>query len=204
MRRIIGTMAVILSAVFWGSGAQANDIYMEQVGDGTTITLTQTGSSNSIGTSTIPAYIGGNSNTITVDQIGGGNTLDLMVNGSAIVATVYTVGSNNTQVITCGTLSSASCSSSTITQTVTGDNNFIKQDLGAGANHTSNILVTGDSNTVLHTSTGSGANSANITVTGGVALSGNNVSVTQSGTNAHQITLSTTGNSNNITVNQSN
>ena len=204
MRHILGTMAVVFAALFWGSGAQANDIYMEQVGDSTTINVTQTGSSNSIGTSTTPAFIGGNSNVVNVDQIGGGNTLDMMLNGSAITATVYTVGNNNIQSITCGTLSSASCSSSTITQTVTGDNNTITQALGSGANHTSNITVTGDSNTVSHVSTGSGANSANITVTGGVALSGNNVSVTQSGTNAHQITLSTTGNGNSITVNQSN
>jgi hypothetical protein len=76
--------------------------------------------------------------------------------------------------------------------------------LVASATQYSEILITGDENTVTHTTSGSGAHSGIITVTGGIALGGNTISLTQGGTNAQQATITSTGNSNVITVNQSN
>jgi hypothetical protein len=203
MLKRFGIMAVI-AALSWGSGARANDVYIEQIGDGATITILQDGNSNRIGADGTPSIFKGDANIVTVDQIGSSNTLDAIINGAAVTATVTTNGSSNTQVINCGTANSATCGSSIIKQEVTGDNNTVTQNLVAAATQHSEILITGDENTVTHDTSGAGAHSAIITVTGGVALSGNTISLTQGGTNAQQATITSTGNSNAITVNQSN
>jgi hypothetical protein len=174
------------------------------VGDGATVTITQDGSSNRIGDDGTPAIIKGDANIVTIDQIGSSNTLDMVINGAAVTAIVTTNGSNNTQTINCGTANSATCGSSYIKQQVDGDNNTVTQNLVAASTQHSEILITGDYNTVTHTTSGSGAHSGIITVTGGVALSGNTISLTQGGTNAQQATITSTGNGNAITVNQSN
>ena len=203
MLKRFGIMAVI-AALSWGSGASANDVYIEQIGDGATVTITQDGSSNRIGADGTPSIFKGDANLVTIDQIGSSNTLDVIINGAAVTAIVTTNGSNNMQVINCGTVNSATCGSSFIKQEVTGDDNTVTQNLVAASTQHSEILITGDYNTVTHTTSGSGAHSGIITVTGGVALDGNTISLTQGGTNAQQATITSTGNSNSITVNQSN
>jgi hypothetical protein len=178
----------------------ANDVYVEQSGSSSTISITQQGIGNEAGNSIDSLYIGSGSNTITIDQIGSSNILAMVVNGSATDVVVNTTGSGNIQTIDCGTTASAACSSSTITQTVTGDDNIITQNLGSGANHISNINVTGDYNNITHTSTASGTTSMNATISG----NSNTVGVTQSGMTTQNVTLNSAGNSNTITVNQSN
>jgi hypothetical protein len=203
MLKRFGIMAVI-AALAWAPTAQANDVYIEQVGSGATVTITQDGSSNRVGDEGTPSIIKGDANIVTIDQIGSSNALDMIINGAAITATVTTNGSNNTQVINCGTANSATCGSSFIKQQVDGDNNTVTQNLVASATQYSEILITGDENTVTHTTSGSGAHSGIITVTGGIALGGNTISLTQGGTNAQQATITSTGNNNAITVTQSN
>ena len=203
MLKRFGMMAVI-AALAWSPTAHANDVYIDQVGSGATVTILQDGSSNRVGDEGTPSIIIGDANIVTIDQIGSSNTLDMIINGVAITATVTTNGSNNTQVINCGTANSATCGSSFIKQQVDGDNNTVTQNLVAAATQYSEILITGDENTVTHDTSGAGAHSAIITVTGGIALGGNTISLTQGGTNAQQATITSTGNSNTITVNQSN
>jgi hypothetical protein len=192
-------LLTILIAVGFATTVAANEVYIEQVGSSSTVTVTQDGSDNRIGTSLNPAYIGSDSNTVVIDQIGSNNTLDMVVNGAGTDVTVSTTGSNNIQEINCGTTSSAGCSGSIITQTINGDSNDVKQNLGGGANHTSNITVTGDTNTVTHTSTATGTTSADITVSGNI----NTVSVTQSGMLNKSVSVTSTGDSNNISITQS-
>jgi hypothetical protein len=190
MKRTILIVAMIMAGI---GGAWANEVYIEQVGDSSTITITQDGQNNVIGTALDPAFIGGGSNTVTIDQVGASNQLTMVVNGTATDVTVNTQGSNNTQEITCGTTTSASCGGSTITQSVTGDNNTITQTLNSGQ-RTSNITVAGDYNTVTHTASGTGAHSADITVTGsGTGLVNNTVAVTQSGANAKTAVVNASG-----------
>ena len=191
--------AILVTAVMLSLGAQANEVYIEQVGSSSAINVTQQGTDNRIGDATTPAYIGSGSNTVTIDQIGSTNTLDMVVNGSSTDVTVSTTGNDNIQEINCGTTSSAGCSGSIITQTINGDSNDVKQNLGAGANHTSNITVTGDTNTVTHTSTATGTTSADITVSGNT----NTVAVTQSGMLNHSVVVNSTGDLNTISIVQS-
>ena len=189
-------LTVVSMAVM--TGASANEVYVEQVGSGSTVNILQEGSDNRIGTSLVPAYIGSGSNTVNIDQVGSNNELDMVVNGASTDVTVSTTGSNNIQEIQCGTTGSAGCGGSVITQTIAGDNNTVKQLLGAGANHTSTISVTGDTNTVTHTSTATGVTIADITVTGNT----NTVAVTQSGMLNHSVTVNSNGNLNNISITQ--
>jgi hypothetical protein len=179
--------------------AYANDIYIEQVGDSSTINITQDGTGNRIGDSTTPSFIGGGSNVVNIDQVGSNNQLDFVVNGASAALTINTTGSGNIQTVDCGTLNSAGCSGSTITQTIVGDDNTVTQSLGTGANHTSNVSITGDTNTVTHTSTNGATTSADITVSGNL----NTIGVTQSGMVAKSVTVNSTGNSNNISITQS-
>jgi hypothetical protein len=191
--------AILATTVMLSLGAQANEVYIEQVGSSSTIDITQQGTDNRIGEAATPAYIGSGSNTVAIDQIGSTNTLDMVVNGAGTDVTVSTTGSDNIQEINCGTTSSAGCSGSIITQTINGDSNDVKQNLGAGANHTSNITVTGDTNTVTHTSTATGTTSADITVSGNT----NTVAVTQSGMLNHSVVVNSTGDLNTISIVQS-
>ena len=193
-----------IAALFCGSAALANDVYIEQVGDGAQVTVTQDGTGNRVGGEFTPVIIKGDANVVTIDQIGNANALDMIINGGSITATVTTNGNYNTQTINCGTALSATCGSSFIKQEVTGDYNTVTQTLVAAATQHSEILITGDYNTVTHRTSGADGHSGIITVNGGIALAGNTISLTQGGSNAQQATITSTGNGNAITVNQSN
>lgn len=192
--------SALIMALLGVTSVYANDVYVEQVGSSSTITLTQQGTGNNIGDNVDSIYIGSGSNTISVSQIGDSNSLAMVVNGSATDVLVTVNGSNNTKVINCGTTSASGCSGSDIKQILTGDSNNITQNLGAGANHTSWITVTGDTNTFTHTSTSTGTTVMKAELTGNL----NTVNVTQSGMTAQNVILNSTGNLNVITINQSN
>jgi hypothetical protein len=198
MKRTILIVAMIMAGI---TGAWANEVYIEQVGDSSTITVTQDGTGNKVGDSGTgnEAFIGGGSNTVTIDQVGSNNILAMTVNGAAASVIVDVTGSGNESVINCGTTQSAGCSGSTIKQVIAGDDNVVTQNLGTGANHSSEINITGDTNTVTHTSTNSGASTVAITATG----DSNTIGVTQSGLTAKTVSVNTTGNSNNISIVQS-
>jgi hypothetical protein len=191
---------VFIMAVLGLTNVHSNEVYIDQVGDSSTVTIVQDGTGNKVGDSAIPTFIGGGSNIVNIQQIGGGNELAMVANGAATEVVVDTTGSNNIQTISCGTTSTASCSSSTIKQVVVGDSNIITQDLGTGANHYSEITVTGSTNTITHTSTNTGASTVNVTATGDT----NTIGVTQSGTTAKTVTVNSTGIGNTISINQSN
>jgi hypothetical protein len=191
--------AILATTVMLSLGAYANEVYIEQVGSGSTINITQQGTDNRIGEAATPAYIGSGSNTVTIDQIGATNTLDMVVNGAGTDVTVSTTGDNNIQTINCGTTTSAGCSGSVITTTITGDSNNTTQNLGSGANHTSTMNIDGSNNTVSHTSTATGTTLADITVSGNT----NTVAVTQSGMLNKSVTVTSTGNSNTVNITQS-
>jgi trimeric autotransporter adhesin len=197
MKRTILIVAMMLASL----GVAANEVYIEQVGDSSTITVTQDGTGNKVGDSGTgnEAFIGGGSNTVTIDQVGSNNTLAMTVNGANASVIVDVLGSGNESTINCGTTQSAGCSSSTIKQVIDGDDNIVTQNLGTGANHYSEINITGNTNTVTHTSTNSGASTVNITATGDL----NTIGVTQSGLTAKTVSVNTTGNSNTVSITQS-
>lgn len=189
---------LVMFVMIFSTGTIANDIYIEQVGSLSDITLTQQGVDNRIGTALNPSFFGGSSNVSTIEQIGSRNELDLLINGDNDVVTLSVTGNDNVQSINCGQKTAVTCNSTTINYSLTGDNNTTTTNIGAGTN--SKMVVVGDSNTITHTSTSSGVVSADLTVTG----NSNTIGLTQEGTLDKSIKIESTGNSNNITVHQSN
>lgn len=207
-RKVLTILAV---AVMPLSGALANDVYMEQIGDNSIISITQTGAGNMVNSggfgSTDAALIKGDNNVVTVNQIGSANTLSLILNnesfGSGTTVNVSADGSNNNQTISCGTALSDSCNATTITNNVTGNNNNISQLLSGGV-ASSVINVNGNYNNVSHTASGVGLHTADITIAGGgSAATPNALTLVQSGASAKNASITSNGSNNNISVIQS-
>ena len=201
-------LAILLASGMVSTGAWANDVYMEQVGDDATVSITQTGAGNLVNgdisgvDATSPAQIKGDFNVVTVNQIGSSNTLSLVLDsttkGTGTTVNVSADGSANNQIINCPT-----CNASTITSNVTGNSNNITQLLG-GNTASSIINVNGSYNNVSHTASGAGLHTADITVSGsGVNGAPNAITLVQSGGMTKNASISSNGSNNNISVIQS-
>jgi len=196
------------------SGAFANDVYMEQIGDNTTVSVTQTGAGNLVngnvvgtGNNDDPALIKGDNNNVTISQIGANNILRMVINnetnGGGATVVVSADGSGNTQTIGCGTALSSTCNASLIKSEITGNNNNTVQTLSGGVVK-STIAINGNYNNVTHTASGLGLHSGEITVSGsGTSSIPNAVTLTQSGALAKSAVITSNGSNNNISVTQS-
>lgn len=180
--------------------SNGNEIYIEQVGNSNTTTITQSGNYNKItGTTNQTATISGNSNNTTIRQNSGTgkNLIDLNVSGTG----------NNTLNLNQGYGTDGTISSNQL------GNNYQKIDV-QGSYNTLTTQQTRDVGTVgnyMEHTVGGNYNSITSTQSGDSKLlfnsiTGNNntVSTTQSGTGAqHYIDLTLNGNGNSATVNQS-
>jgi hypothetical protein len=196
------------------SGAFANDVYVEQIGDNAIVSITQTGAGNMVngnieglGNADDAALIRGDLNDVTISQIGSGNILSLILNnessGTGATVVISADGSNNTQNISCGTALSSSCNASIIRSEITGNNNNTIQTLSGGAIQ-SKIAVNGNYNNVTHTASGVGFHSGEITVSGsGTSSIANAVTLTQSGALTKNAIITSNGSNNNVIVTQS-
>jgi hypothetical protein len=207
-------LAILMTAVMLSSGAFANDVYVEQIGDNSSVSITQTGAGNMVngnvgGTGNVDdmALIRGDLNDVTINQIGSSNILSLILNnesnGTGSTVVISADGSNNTQDISCGTALSSSCNASIIRSEITGNNNNTVQTLSGGTVQ-SKIAINGNWNNVTHTASGVGQHSGEITVSGsGSNGAANAVTLTQSGAQTKNAVITSNGSNNNIIVTQS-
>lgn len=207
-------LAILMISGMVSSGAFANDVYVEQIGDNSTVSITQTGAGNLVngnvggtGATDDAALIKGDLNNVTISQIGASNTLSMIINnesnGTGATVVVSADGSNNNQTIGCGTALSSSCNASIIRSEITGNNNNTVQTLSGGVVK-STIAINGNWNNVTHTASGIGQHSGEITVSGsGSSGAANAVTLTQSGATAKNAVITSNGSNNNIVVNQS-
>jgi len=207
-------LAILMTAGMLSSGAFANDVYMEQIGDNSSVSITQTGAGNMVngnvggtGNDTDMALIQGDLNDVTVNQIGAGNILSIVINnqssGTGATVVVSADGSNNTQTIGCGTALSSDCNASIIRSEITGNNNNTVQTLSGGAVQ-SKIAINGNWNNVTHTASGVGQHSGEITVSGsGASTLANAVTLIQSGALTKNAVITSNGSNNNVIVTQS-
>lgn len=207
-------LAILMTTVMLSSGAFANDVYVEQIGDNSSVSITQTGAGNMVngnvggtGNTDDMALIRGDLNDVTINQIGASNTLSILLNnesnGTGATVVVSADGSNNNQTIGCGTALSSSCNASVIRSEITGNNNNTVQMLSGGAVQ-SKIAVNGSWNNVTHTASGVGQHSGEITVSGsGVSGAANAVTLTQSGALTKNAIITSNGSNTNIIVTQS-
>ena len=207
-------LAILMVSGMVSSGAYANDVYMEQVGDNSTVSITQTGAGNMIngnigglGNPDDAALIKGDLNDVTINQIGAGNIASIIINnqsnGTGATVVISADGSNNTQNISCGTALSSNCNAGNIRSEITGNNNNTVQTLSGGVIK-STIAINGDYNNVTHTASGVGLHSGEITVSGsGTSSVANAVVLTQSGALTKNAVITSNGSNNNIIVTQS-
>ena len=196
------------------SGALANDVYIEQIGDNSIISITQTGAGNVVngnvggtGNTDDAAIIRGDLNDVTINQIGAGNIASIIINnesnGTGSTVVVSADGSSNTQTIGCGTALSSDCNASIIRSEITGNNNNTVQTLSGGVVQ-SKIAINGNYNNVTHTASGVGQHSGEITVSGsGTSQLANAVTLTQSGALTKNAVITSNGSNNNVIVTQS-
>jgi hypothetical protein len=221
---IIARLTAFLSFLIMVQYANAagNSVYVDQIGTGSAVSFTQTGSSNEIGNSTKAATINGNNNTISIEQIGDGNISKLDISGSGAVVTSSITGNNNTVDIDCGA-ASGTCSTSSIVNTISGDGNIVTQKSDNLFDSIVNILSNDNTVTINNTSTavsgaktvvdisGASDNSVSILQTGVAGVNGhdtalnivgglNIVDIKQGGTVDSKITSNITGSSNNLTI----
>ncbi len=207
-------LAILMLSGMATSGVYANDVYMEQIGDNSSVSITQTGAGNLVngnvggtGNNDDAALIRGDLNNVTISQIGASNTISMIINnetnGTGSTVVVSADGSNNNQTIGCGTALSSTCNASVIRSEITGNNNNTVQTLSGGVTQ-SKIAINGNYNNVTHTASGVGQHSGDITVSGsGTSSVANAVTLTQSGASAKNAIITSNGSNNNIIVTQS-
>lgn len=191
--------SLLLSNVSYGAG---NSVYMDQIGDNSTLTVTQTGSGNSLGTNTASAKFGGDSQTVLITQIGMNNIHDVVVDGSRTTVNSIVTGNNNQTTIGCGTVGSGVCNDTNIAANATGGGNIMK--ITTKGMSDSQIQITGDQNSaeINNTSTSLLGAKALIDISGG---NGNYVGIVQdgpAGVNGHDASVTVVGATNTVNVAQ--
>ena len=180
--------------------SNGNEIYIEQIGNTNTTTITQTGNYNKIdGTTKQTATISGNSNNTTIRQNSGTgkNLIDLNVSGTGNNTLNLNQGYNAD-----GTLSSNELGNSYQKIDIQGSYNTITTQQTRTVGTVGNYMehsVSGNYNSVTSTQTGD-----NKLLFNSITGNNNTVNTTQTGVGAqHYIDLTLNGNGNSATVNQS-
>ena len=200
--KLIARMMALLSFLVMVQNVYAagNNVYVDQIGDGSTINITQTGNSNAVGNATVKATFNGQNNIVTVDQIGNNNVANVTVAGDGVTVSSLVTGDNNTVGISCG--AGGSCTGSSIVNTITGDNNTVNQT-GEGLT-LSSVTINTDNNTVNiqnDSSSVAGAKSTVLIDGGG----GNDVAIKQTGVaglNGHDANVNILGATNTVDIKQ--
>jgi hypothetical protein len=183
------------------ANAAGNSVYVDQIGDGSTINITQTGNSNAVGNATNKATFNGGNNLVTVEQIGNTNIANINIQGAGNTISSQVTGDSNSVEISCGA-GSGGCSGSTITNTITGDGNAVTQNHDGTT--ISTVSITSDNNTVNinNTSTAAAGAKSAVDISGG---GGNEVAITQAGAagvNGHDASVTIIGATNTVDVKQ--
>jgi hypothetical protein len=190
--------------------AADNKVYIDQIGDRSTIAITQDGSGNTVKGVGIAqdanAKIYGDDTAVTITQTGASNTLTMGINGGALgsnnIVGYSVTGNMATANINCNDADTGKCNANNIgitqvgnnslaTVSVNGENNVVTGNTSGGNNNQLQFNITGSGLNPSIAITGGGGNSGSITMapTAGIAgtatmtIAGasNNVSITQTG-----------------------
>jgi hypothetical protein len=192
---------MLLSAISLSAYAQSttNSIYIDQVGDASTINLTQKGQNNKIGTEQNRFQIGGDAQLINVTQQGNNNQM----NGKIVQADNIDYGvtvTGDTNAITFNHGDSASVAGSKLVLGINGSSNTVELNQGdtsSSTNADQEITIGGDQN--AYTSTINADDVKNrMTISGDQ----NALTMTQNGHSGKEVTSVVTGNGNTLTINQ--
>ena len=191
-------MALMTPTLLYAQTA-TNSIYIDQVGNSSTIVITQKGQTNSIGTENARFKLEGSNQNVNIEQNGNGNSiLGSIKQADNIAYDIQFVGDNNVLDIDHGT--AASVAGSQLTLHATGNmNNFnlMQGDNASSTSATQTITVTGDSNSYT-----SKINADDVIQTTTVSGDSNTIDILQNGHASKNLDMILTGNQNNITIQQ--
>lgn len=190
-------LTMLLSAVITSAYAVDNSIYIDQLGDNATVTITQDGAGNRVkgivsgnaGNTTDPAKIYGDGVNVTVNQTGAGNSLAMGVvavvgNANSADITYNVSGGNNTGYIN---LNNAGASGAVRDAVVS-----ITQ---SGGGNTTNVRMLGGGNNLTATQSGGGA-----TLISDVNADATTQTIATSGGTGNSVTTTLTGDKGTVNV----
>lgn len=192
-------MFLLLTPAIAHSQSTTNSIYIEQIGDGSTILIEQTGNTNTVGnvSSDIPVTLDGSTQNITITQDGNGNSFDGNIEGNNITASFDTTGSTNDINVDIG---STAAGGSTIDVDIVGDSNvldYAQGDLNSATNADVTLAITGDFNTF-----DGSIETDDVTNVFGITGDSNDFTVVQDGYAGKNVDMSLTGSNNTVAINQ--
>jgi len=233
------TMSVAQSTAATGP----NKVYIEQVGSSNTITIQQVGGTNNVGgvavdaltvdstglttlTPTAPsatnyATITGSTNQVALLQTGSANSAQYNIRGNNNVYNSTVTGDGNKTKLEIGNATSLANLRNTVTETITGNNNIVIQDVVGNDITSTTTINTGNSNEItkeLKSTNGisildiNGSNNViNAQQVDSAGASGhylknviagsyNSITTQQQGSNDTTIDMKTTGDHNTITI----
>ena len=213
---MLNKLLITLFTLLFSFNVYANDIYIEQVGDGLDLDITQDGQNNEVGDSVADAVLNGDNMTFAITQTGNTNTIDATIKGSTYTGTWAFTGNSNTVDLLCSSASSGNCDTVTLNITTTGDSNTYDLDIGEVADADSasiTFTVTGDNNVTDVDVDGTSA-AITVTIDNSSSLSTNSansdegvattLNVDGNGdVNGHTITIDITGGGGTVDVTQS-
>ena len=206
-----------------------NKIYVTQAGASLVFDVLQDGDGNMVGNSTTASTVSGSATNFNIDQVGNSNIITFDINGDNFVGTWSTTGNSNNIDFNCDPADSTNgCDDVNAVITFTGNSQDIDIDVGGNASgDTADIDVVGasgtDSTVVAATIDGTSAilrltiagdsNNYLIDIDGNGDVNGHTLIMTQTGITAdvdivqsgsydNSATVTTTGDSQNIDINQ--
>jgi hypothetical protein len=195
---ILAAITVLLFRV--DSQAQSNQVYLDQQGANSTITILQSGSGNKVGLQNANATISGTNNSVTINQVGDSNTLALTLKGGANQTGGNTIqysatGNSNSFSLACGDQTGTACKNNQFTTTVTNSSSNSVTITANAQGVTNTLAVSGGDGNALTMTLNSDRAANTISTVGAL----NVFTVNQdgvAGTNGHKLTIDSSGNSN--------
>lgn len=209
-------LVLMMSMLLFHSPTYANDIYIQQSGDGLDLDIVQDGQDNVIGTSGTNMAIQGDDMTFSITQTGSYNTIAATIKGATYTGTWSFTGNTNAVDLQCSSAAAGNCDTVTLNITTTGDDNTFDFDIGQTADADSSTVsftVTGDNN-IIDTDIDGQSAALTVTLNNSASLSTNSansdegvaITTNQSGNgdvNGQGITLDVTGGGGTIDITQS-
>ena len=184
----------IVIVLLWSNVVLSNEIYIEQVGDGLDLDITQDGTDNEFGDSGGDAILTGDDMTFAITQTGNTNKIDATIKGNDYTGTWTITGDSNDIELTCAKAGGVNCETVTLNITNSGDDNTYDIFIGENSDAdslTASFTVTGDNNVFVNNIDGE---SVNLVVS--VDNSNSNVATSANGDEGNRITLDIDGNGN--------
>ena len=212
IKRLLYASIVLLSLAI---PAQANDIYVSQVGDTLDLDIVQDGQNNVIGTSVQAVILGATGTasdtmTFSITQTGNTNSIAAQIQGNNYTGTWVFTGDSNTVALMCDSAAAGNCETVTLNITAVGDQQAYTIDIGQSADSDSSTVAFSvtDDGTVMDLDLDGKSAAVNVTVDKNSSVVGTantfNLDLAGDGDVAgHTMTLDVKGKGNDVLVDQS-